>query len=1042
MITNRFSPASPVCAAQGRHGELIIVQGNGVKPARWDGDGVAVDAGVIAPDLPLDVAYDSVPDGMEEGDLPHPVKPTPGRSEVPESPGTLGRITVDGKRHYYVARTDVYKAGNVYYGPPELTYSTSEPITNGRGREAEAKAFLNQSSLSEIRVDDGGKYYPVAPSIKLSDTHGKNAVLKAILDAPEQIEDPANSRETGITGYSELSSTPWEDEATYIEADKTRYGIFKFVDIPLENGDHQIMGPSFWYSVENGCVDRDGNPKYTWFQIAAQASVTISGITEGRGALLRVNAIGWAYNGATCDEPRYNRTGGCSSSCNFYYYLASGAGSLVAKKFGAGYNAEDDIIIRIHGIATFDAQRGIWERPSPPEKDIVIRAYQGTDPTNPSGEPYPLREIRIDSPGEGFLVTPDLEIISQSGFGAYATCEVADGRITKVTLENPGGGYRTRPEVRILAGGAEAFAVARPHLRGKYQCYYRYVDATPEEKAGPIPSSLSPVVEVDAGEGATSLTWNVPTPVGRAKKVELWRSTSNQALTLYRVATIGSNQHLDDLTDEELRDEDREEYAAMPFVLPNGEINAMRFTPPPSDKAAVVRFQDRHWYGVDTSGKARNSILFSEVDEPESVPEENEIVLQQNSRDADSVSALIPYGPTLLIMQTRHAYSLSFSSQPLIDAQVTPIAYRGCLNQRSWEIYDGVCYALDQSGIYAITPGGQVEPISDAIDDLFKTKIDSSAFKWSFLSVDPATKTLRAFVAFTADNAGAFPSAAICYSLETKTWWLERYPQRLTAGTNVRLSNGDFRCVYGGTGGGYLLDSGPGDAARGSVETVTLTQKGSGYRTPPAVTAAGGVGAEFEASIDGEGRLSAIWVKSAGFGYESGDLVIAPPDDPMHPDPVQAEATYTATSLVTDTPMFPVYRFKTGNVPYPTDQEDQRLGGDVDKSVQVTYQPQPTTCVTSMRTYYNNSQYPRVNASVRDRGTGFVADLVDSASRLDFARNTQEYLADSGVATAEFSGRSLGDIRSTDRHVAVEFVGASTSSTPVVIYDLKLLGAG
>jgi hypothetical protein len=39
--------------AQGRHGEVIVVQGHGVRPARWDGAGVAIDAG-----MEMGVAHD------------------------------------------------------------------------------------------------------------------------------------------------------------------------------------------------------------------------------------------------------------------------------------------------------------------------------------------------------------------------------------------------------------------------------------------------------------------------------------------------------------------------------------------------------------------------------------------------------------------------------------------------------------------------------------------------------------------------------------------------------------------------------------------------------------------------------------------------------------------------------------------------------------------------------------------------------------------------------------------------------------------------
>lgn len=1022
MITDRFSSSAPVSAAQGRHGELIVVQGNGVRPARWDGAGVAVDAGMDAPDKPLDVAYSKVPGGMNASDLPHPVKPTPGPSEVPEDANTLGRITVDPDRHFYIPRTDVYEPGNVYYSPPEVTFSTAAGITSGRGREAKAQSYLRQSALSEVRMIDSGKYYPEEPSVSLSDSHGKGAKLTAVLDAPDIIETPGNSFETGLTGYQILSNGPWPDEMTLQPGQLTRYGIYPYIDIPIEgNGYYEILGPwyGYWITIEYS-TNPDLIGTRMWIPLRYTCKVTIAGMTTGSGAVLRVNG-----DGIVDALP------------------ASSAASAVALSWGEGYSKDDDIIIRIHNMRTWVTEEnyGRISYEINPAKDIIIKAFSGEDPDNPGTEAYPLRSVRIDARGDGYLVAPELKIVSNTGFGAYATCTVKDGKIDTVTLENKGGGYTTPPEVKILSGGAEAFAVSRPHLRGLYQCYYRFIDDTPEAKGGPIPSNLSPVVEVDCGEGATSMMWNVPAPTGRAKKVELWRTTSNQALAVYRVATV-TGQYLDDLTDDELRDEERDGYAAMPIVLPNGELNAMRFVPPPDDRAVVVRFQDRHWYAVDTSGKSPNSILFSEVDEPESVPKENELILQQNARDADAITALIPYGSTLMAMQSRHAYSLTFSKQPLLDAQVTPVAYRGCLNQRSWEIHDGICYVMDQFGIYAMAPTGGIEPISEPIENLFRDLVDHQSAKWHFLTVDPRNQTLRAFTAFKGDSAAGYPSVALCFSLDTKAWWVERYPQRITAGTNVRLSSNDFRCVYSGQGGCYLLGDGHADRGRGSVVKTTVTNHGAGYKAPPVVTAVGGSGAELQASLNSEGGVGAIWITNAGYGYSGGELAISPPDDSSHPAPVQATATYEATANDVDTPMFPVYRYKTGNSPYPTDADDPKAGSEASRSIAITYQPQDYICEVSLRAYYNNAKHPRRNVAIRDRGTGFVHDEVDPAARLDMAYGNMTYGADSGVRTAMFAGRGMDDIQSTDKHVSVELVGAMKNPEPVVFYEIDVYGSG
>lgn len=1016
MITNRFSPEYPISCAQGRHGELIIVQGNGVRPALWRGVGNAVDAGM-----------------------------TP--------PATAPSISADATDNYYVARIDVQRPGACYLSPPAISFSSDPPVDLVRGRAATASAYLSQSALSEIRVYDGGKYYPTPPSIELEDSHGKGAVLTAILDMPT-VSDPANDPFTGISQWAIIEHPDATDSATVPRFAAT--GL-KAVDLPI-TGNGTFTATSTQYvrtrSAPNVITCGSNPAGYT-----STISYTVTGYTTGSGAVMRLQWDGHAWIGS------------CSG---FYgsYSLYTGATSLrsaVRQQYGSGYSDASAVRVTINSVDGEQAQ-------------IVLEGYTAGNASNTTSRRFSVKEIRIDNRGSGYLVAPQLKITSDSGFGAYATCTVKDGKIDTVALESGGGGYKTAPTVEVLSGGAEAFAVARPHLRGTYQCYCRYIDNTPESRGGPLPSSLSPVTEVDVGEAATSLTWSIadlsesgsgrllsesgdalafdvfnadftqvvtstlatdapPAVISSGARVELWRTTSGQATTLYRVATVSSDTFFDDLTDEELRYPDRPGYAAMPIVLPNGELNANRFTPPPADKAVVIRFQDRYWYGVDTGGTQPNTVLFSEVDEPASVPDINEIVLQQNARDADALTAMIPFGPTLLLMQSRHAYSLTFAKQPVLDAQVSPIAYRGALNQRAWDIYAGLCYVLDQYGVYSIGPTGEFQNLSDPVDDLFRTEIDFSKKKWSFLLIDPTTKTLRAFVAFKGDESAGFPTRVLCYSLDTKAWWQELYPQRLHCGTQVQMSNGDYRCVYGATGGAYLLNEGHADAARGAIVSVAVTARGSGYRKPPLVQATGGTGAKFQAVINGEGEVVSIWILSTGHNYTSGQLFISPPDDTTSPG-ARATANFTATPLSTDTPTFPTYLYKGGCVEYPNDSDNAAAGSTQARNIRLLYKPQESRCDVSLRTYYNNSPHPRRNLVARQRGVGFSFDPADSGARLDMAANETKYGADSGVASALLAGRTIDDVASSDRHVAIELVGARKTEEAVIFYQLDIMGTG
>lgn len=990
VIASGFSAAKPISCAQGRYGELIIAQGGGVQPRRW--------AGVTA---------------------------TPATNAGIVAPTAAATITLNTTKRYYVARADVHSPGAVYNAPPVVAFTAPGSPPAGF-RSATGLAYLNQATVSELLVTDGGKHYPDPPPVTLSATHGSGAVLTPVMDGTPELPDT-------ITHYEIIQGPPFDDESELPPNYRTQWSAWGSVLIPVVNGSGTIARTIYIY--HNACGLGPG-PLASYITGTLSLPYTIAGAT-GTGAVAQVNFFGQKVVHTRCRRPTPN-----TSFAYATYALSYLVRSVTAQAKGSGYSDTTPVTITITAAATFDTTTGTFTTSVPAAKNLIIEGYPPGHPRNASTTGLSVKSITVTTPGSGYTVAPEVKFSSASGFGAFATATVANGAVSTVSVDVGGGGYKIPPTVTAVSGGAVACAIARPHLRGKYQCYYRYVDNTTEANGGPIPSNLSPVREVDAGDGAQSMSWSVTAPAntdGRTLTMERWRTTGGQALTIYRIGTGASGT--DDLTDEEVRNPDRAGYSAMPVVLPNGELNANRFTPPPNNKAAVVRYQDRFWYGVDTGGSEPNSIYFSEVDEPESVPDANEFVLQQNARDGDAITALVPFGGSMLVMQSRHAHSLSFSKQPLRDADVSRIADRGCLNQRCWDIHAGVCYALDPYGLYSISPQGAFVDLSAPISDIFRARLDFANTIWNFVLVDAVQRVVRAFVAFKQDTSTGYPTRVLCYSIDTGTWWEERYPHRVSAGVNVSLSNGDYRCVYGAKGGAYLMGEGHLDLARGAISLVTVTNKGAGYRTPPTVTASGGVGSELQAVINSQGEVSGIWILHQGHDYTSGSLTISAPNDPDCGAPVQATASFTATGTNSDTAMFPVYRYKTGNRPFPTDAT-ARNGGTVQaRDVVMTYRPQPAACSIAARLYYNNSPHARPNVANRNRGIGFTSSTVDGAARLNMAAQTTRTGYDSGVANAVFAGRSLHDLQSSDRHVAVEILGARRNADPVVIFELSVMGA-
>ena len=596
----------------------------------------------------------------------------------------------------------------------------------------------------------------------------------------------------------------------------------------------------------------------------------------------------------------------------------------------------------------------------------------------------------------------------------------------------------------------EAQAIPRATLRGKYQCYYRYInDTIPEDEGGPLYSNLSPLTEVDTKYGASYLKWIIPEPaLWEGRKIELWRSSTDQATTLFHVTTIEEDDedgpflkrhqnngleiwYIDDMHDYELTDGKRDDFMALPILLPNGELNANRFGQMSTDFAVAVMFQDRLWYSVDTTNKRPNSIMFSETDEPESCPDINELVIQQNLRSADYITALIPYAGALIVCQSRHSHRITYVASPLDDATSFLLAYRGAVSQRCWDLYEGILYVMDEFGVYSLDLQGKVEPLTVGIDDVFSDLIDWSKKKWFIVRADRKLNVLRCAVCYKGD-AGEYPTRQICYSLDYKAWWVEVYPTVNVASTDFRAKDGTIERMWGsGTKKAYLLGETLTDEADGAITSVTITNPGRGYSQPPVITAPGGSCAAFTCSIDADGQVNGIQIRQCGVGYSNGSLQIEAPDSGE-----QATATYAVSNGTV--PIW--YSLLTGNMEFTTETQDPKAQTAFNRQVSVVYHPTENSSVLNLETYYNGAQYPRSNIITRDRGTGFIHAEDIPAAILDMKADQAQRSEAHGVARALFAGRTLDDMAGTDRHLAIGLSGKQDDAGKVTIHSVDVYG--
>ena len=549
-----------------------------------------------------------------------------------------------------------------------------------------------------------------------------------------------------------------------------------------------------------------------------KAAVAQASIANGRLAGVKILDPGAGYKVA----PTVTVSGGQGSGASFSVGVDGSVHDIFITDRGSGFTAGDILEVvfsTAQGLTEAEATVTVDEEGSLGYVNILSpgrgATTEGVTATVAGGGVldvrmrYRVKSVSAVSSGQGYMSQPFVTFRAASGdhlgTGAAATAYVnTSGNITGVSVYQ-GGEYFARPEALVYETPARATATIAANFRGVYQCAIRYLDNTDSSQDGPVPSSISELVEVDSGDASAELTWsfNHSQVDSRVSAMELWRTTAGQSVVLFRVATIQranfASTYVDTIQDPDLIDPTRSGYGMMPVTLPSGQLNARRFDVPPGHYAVACMFQDRAWYAVDTTGEKPNSLLYSEINEPESVPLANELVLQENTAQPDKIVALIPLSTTLLVAQQNHIYKLSYVAQPVIDASVLLGAYRGILNSRCFTTLNGVAFIADSSGMYAYD-GTKEEPISVPVDNYWRDGvIDFTKSSKFHVSSDYSRKVVRFHYCKSWDSE---PVRALCFCVATQAWWEETYPAAVTASVPVSIDS--RRVDLFGTDGGYF----------------------------------------------------------------------------------------------------------------------------------------------------------------------------------------------------------------------------------------------
>lgn len=904
------------------------------------------------------------------------------------APGSAPSVSPSaGTAAYYVRSLEVVDGGFGYTTEPTITVSAP-----AAGVTAKAKAEILGGSLRRIIMQEYGSGYTATPTVTVSAPTaalgGSGASLQAVMESTivSVVRLNPGSGYTAATPPEVRIGHPCSGSATTDEITLAGHGL------------------------------TDGDQVYFAFTAGGLSTSTPYYVIDATADTFKVSVT----------------SGGSPETITASFSSTSQQVQPAAGKISGAYvESRVDSAGHVRDLVVIDG--GVGHSPSflP-----IVRIGDGSSATarvDAGGLALAVASVTVVSGGSNYLSGTQVRFVSRTGSGAAAEIVAAGGVISSVTMLQ-GGVYRSPPAVevekpaRLATRPAIVNPVLTPGIVGRFWCAYRYIDADGTA------SNLSSFAVVDVDSPAMQLNWsNISVTEPRAAAVELWRTTADQALTLYRVATIATSAttYTDVLDDATLSNPDRtlpctasastdivtcaghgmfngsvvrftsltggaglsvnvdyyvvsatattfkvsttkggspvdittnvtagavvaDPFSVLAVVKDDGRPNALRYRMPPQNKSAIVLFQDRAWYAVDSPGRRYdgtvdashaepNTLYYSEIDEPESVPETNELVVQDNVNGFDRIAAIAPFGGSLMVFQEQHCYRLTYSVDPSTEAAIVLVAQRGCLNQRCVDMMDGVAYVADAFGVYALD-GDSAQPLSAAVENYWSDGIiDFSVSKNFFLRCDPATKIVRFHFAASSN----LPDRALCYHPVTSAWWLEQYPQ--------------------------------------AVASAAVVRRG--------------------------GRSRLLW------GVNNGSLLLA---DSGHQD---IDAGGNAQSIAC--------QYRTGAYPFDIPGNDRRI--------RLIYKPTASDSALTLKLHVNNAATPRPAAIASDRGDGFTTTPGGGAEiNLKSARSTLGTA--NGYAACYYAGRLDDRSAGGDRHLALDVSVSTPSDGGVLLYGLAIEG--
>ena len=419
--------------------------------------------------------------------------------------------------------------------------------------------------------------------------------------------------------------------------------------------------------------------------------------------------------------------------------------------------------------------------------------------------------------------------------------------------------------------------------------------------------------------------------------------------------------------------------------------------------------------GTSASGKKyvilpeetkRRQVMFSEPDEPESVPDVNVFTVQEVGNDDDDIISLMPLGTTLFLMGKRHKYGFGYSSNPAIDGSVRYVEDRGVFNHYCWDTFSNAAFLMDDMGPYMFSGGSQ--DISQPIKDLWRKdgdgdKIDFTKSDKFFVKCDRAKNRVYFFVSFVGDSE-AYPTRALVYNISRQSWDMYHYPQQIGSATNLQESN-ETKVIFGAENSKVYI------ADKGNTDIVTSEVKGT-------CTSSGGTtltdsGASFAASVIG---ASVYIYEGTGKGQRrtissrtSTQLTVSSAWS-TNPD---TTSKYVVGAIE--------WNWKSSSFGLPV--ADQRIK----REVGLKFKPTDNDQRIDVRFYYNNSETPMEHGMSQVLGDAVEIQETNKSDVVVFLEDDRNDLeTSSGHERFRFDGMYSGSSHG-DHKVSIELRGYSAN---------------